>query len=208
PQWTQARRIFSDSATSGLASCARVNLVCIANSSPITSHTGPHAAGIENALRIEPFAHALRQSRKRRRLGREHVGPWPNGGPGATGGGCADERGVSAGGRRGRVYQRRSRVIAARQSRPYEPAAPIVEDFRAGFVAERAADLRAAGWRRRNTPKIGAASGTFRRKRHHVADRAPQRPRRGFIKARERAERGEQIFQERFALRHRSRHAL
>ena len=38
-----------------------------------TLHAGPHAAGIENTLRIETFAHALRQSSKRRRLRSKHV---------------------------------------------------------------------------------------------------------------------------------------
>src|SRR5690348_16663304 len=93
------------------------------------------------------------------------------------------------------MHERRLRVVAARQSRPNEAAGPIVENFGARFVGERAAGLRAARGRRRYAPNIGAAPSTLRRKRRYVADRAPERPRRRFVKARERAKRGEQISQ-------------
>ena len=153
-------------------------------------------------MRIEAFAYALRQRGKRRRLRREHIDL------GAHGGRRANEGSVTANCRDGGVHHRRLRIIAARQSRPDEPAGPIVEELGAGFIGERAANLRAVGWRGRYTPNIGGAPSTLRRKRRHVADRAPQRSRGGFLTARERAGRGEQSFEERFALRYRRRHAL
>src|SRR3954467_2558074 len=65
PQWTQVRRIFSDSATSASASCASVKLVC-------TSDALEHAAGIEHALRIERALHFLGQ--RLRSVGFENLG--------------------------------------------------------------------------------------------------------------------------------------
>src|SRR5262249_61130312 len=55
-----------------------------------TLHAGPHAAGIENTLRIETFAHTLRQSSKWRRLRGKHVDL------GTNRSGRADQRRMSA----------------------------------------------------------------------------------------------------------------
>src|SRR6478609_1719454 len=67
PQWTHERRIFSETAMSGSASCARVKLVCI-----LESHTGVHAAGVEDAFGVERLLEAAAEHHYRLRLGLEH----------------------------------------------------------------------------------------------------------------------------------------
>ena len=124
----------------------------------------PHTTGVENALRVETFVHTVGQSGERCRLRHEDVDLCPNRRL------RANERGVAAGRRHGRLHKRRARIIRARQCRPNQAASPIVEDFGAGFRDKRSTDFDAARRRRGNSPNIMAADWTARRKRHHIAD--------------------------------------
>src|SRR5580765_12816 len=54
PQWTQARRFFSAAASPASARCSARKCVRM-------SDAFPHAAGIEQAQRVEPGFHATRQ---------------------------------------------------------------------------------------------------------------------------------------------------
>src|ERR1700730_2876030 len=65
PQWTQARRIFSASAVARFSSCAREKFVCISN-------LRPHAARLQNRIRIERIFQPPRECGKPLRLRLEH----------------------------------------------------------------------------------------------------------------------------------------
>src|SRR5437763_5687851 len=117
PQCTQARRIFSDAAISGSASCSKVKSVCT------SSDALDHAARVQDMARVEGFFDPLRQRRQRRGLRLEHRDR------AAQPGGALDEAGVPGaapvGTTNGRADHRGAGIVLFGNGEPYEAAAPV-----------------------------------------------------------------------------------
>src|SRR3954471_10880313 len=115
PQWTHERRICSETAMSGSASWARVKLVCI-----WSSHAGVHAAGVEDAYRVERVLEAAAEHHYRLRLGLEYR----HGETDVMGG--AHQCGMAADARNRAAHRGHTRVPSATTGDPEQPAAPVV----------------------------------------------------------------------------------
>src|SRR5580704_8011453 len=117
PQWTQARRIFSDSAVAGFLSCAGEKFVCI-------SKFRPHAARLQNSIRIERRLQPPRECGEPLRLRLEHREfrahfAW-----------SADQGRVPAAMLRDRLTNEARRSAGARIERePKQAARPIEQNF-------------------------------------------------------------------------------
>src|ERR1700730_4144085 len=106
PQWTQARRIFSASAVAGFLSCSGEKFVCI-------SKFRPHAARLQNSIRIERILQPPRQSGEPLRLRLEY------GNSSAGFGRCADQGRVAAAILRNRLTNEAcSRAVARIECEP------------------------------------------------------------------------------------------
>src|SRR3984893_14998595 len=163
PQWVQVRSTFSDCATSGSASCSGVKSVRTA------SKTVDHAAGIENAARIEAlfdttdercqsrqlwFENRDRTAQLRRTLNQSGVS------------GAAPVRSAD------RVSDhRRATGLASRDRPPDKPARPIQIPTGIETARDRLAQLAPSAGCDRDAPD-GAVSGPG--ERQDIANRLPE----------------------------------